>query len=444
MKTLEIPEKALSKDEILGKMKQMSNEDVKWHEGKAFGYVYHIDDEHSDFIKKCHNKFASTNALSPLAFPSLKRFESEIVSMTASMLGGDDEVVGNVTSCGTESILVALKTYRDWGNKKIKTDNPEIILPRSAHPAFDKGAHYFGLKIIHVDIRDDYRADPDAMQDAITDDTVMMMGSACDYPKGVVDPIEELAEIAQDHKIGFHVDSCLGGFMLPWLKKLGYPIPNFDLSVEGVTSISADCHKYGFGFKGSSTILFKDEDFQKYQYFATTEWPGGIYASPTMTGTRPGGVIAGTWAAMKSLGQDGYMKVAEKTMKTTQKLMNAVKSIPELHVFGEPDMTVFTFGSDDLNVYRLADLMQARGWILDKLQKPRCLHCIVNPNQFEVTDEFKTDLTACVEELRDNPRAKTEDGTAAMYGMMEKLPLRKLVKKKVIDFMIDQYKLDED
>ncbi|MHA1872385.1 MAG: aminotransferase class V-fold PLP-dependent enzyme, partial [Promethearchaeota archaeon] len=426
-------------------MKEASKKDVNWKEGKAFGYVYHLTDEHSEFLKKAHNMFASTNALSPLAFPSLRKFEAEIVSMTADMLNGTSEAVGNVTSCGTESILVAVQTYRNWGRRKKKIKEPEMILPRSAHPAFEKAAHYFGVKPVHIPLTEDYTADVEALKKAITKNTVLIVGSACDYPRGVVDPIKEMASIAQEHKIGFHTDSCLGGFMLPWLKKLGYDIPPFDFSVPGVTSMSADCHKYGFGFKGSSTIIFRDNSFQRDQIFAYTEWPGGVYASPTLTGTRPGGVIAGTWAAMKSLGEEGYLKMAKITMDTAQRMQKGINEIPELHVLGKPVMTVFSFGSDKINPYILGDAMQKKGWVLDRLQFPSCLHCIVNPHQAAIVDDFVEDLKESVEYVKKNPK-KDPEGTAGMYGLIAKIQFskltRKMVQNKVKDFLADQYKTD--
>ncbi|MHA1341114.1 MAG: pyridoxal phosphate-dependent decarboxylase family protein [Promethearchaeota archaeon] len=441
-KKIVIPKNGLSAEDVIQTLKEMSKNDIKWTEGKAFGYVYHIDDEQSRVMIEANNMFAGANALNPMAFPSLKQCEKEVISMTADMLNGDENVVGSLTSGGTESILMAVKTYRDWGRAKKKIKEPEIVLPISAHPAFDKAAHYFNVKLVKTPIRDDFRADVDAMRKAITKNTILVIGSACDYPKGVVDPIKEIAALAKEHKIGCHVDSCLGGFMLPWLKKLGYPIPDFDFSVDGVTSISADNHKYGFGYKGTSTILYKNKDLLKHQVFVYTEWPGGIYASTTMTGSRPGGAIAATWAVMKYLGEEGYLKAAKTTMETAQKLQKGINEIPELYVLGKPDMTVFAFGSDQLNVYKIADILQSQGWILDRLQRPRCLHCIINPDQAAVADEFLEKLRETVEHLKKQPREKVPDGTAAMYGMMERFPARGLIKKKVIDFLIDEYKSD--
>ncbi|MCP4764199.1 MAG: aspartate aminotransferase family protein, partial [archaeon] len=397
-KKVRIPEKGIPSKELLQNLSDFRDEDVNWKSGKAFGYVYHATDEIKELIRDSYDMFSSTNALNPMAFPSLKQFEAEIASMTADMLGGDTNAVGNVTSCGTESVILAVKTYWDWAHNKKGIKNPEMIVPESIHPSFNKGAHYFNVKTITIPLDDNFKLNVSDVENAINKNTMLIVGSACDYPRGMVDPIEKLAALAKDHKIGFHTDSCLGGFMLPWLKKLGYDIPEFDLSVDGVTSISADSHKYGYGAKGTSVLLFKDKSFQKHQYFCHLPWPGGVYAHPTMTGTRPGGVIAATWAAMRHIGEDGYLSLAKKAMETTQRLKDGINAIPEMHVLGKPDMTVFSFGSDTLNPYIIADAMQKRGWVLDRLQYPACLHVIVNPFHETVVDEFLTTLKEAVEE----------------------------------------------
>lgn len=440
-KPVAIPEKGCSSEEIMKVLGELGKNDVKWKNGRVFGYIYFIDDEHESVLEQVNNLYAVSNAMNPMAFPALRTCESEIISMTADMLNGDEEVVGSMTSGGTESLLMTIKTYRDYARKKEHKKKPRVVLATSAHPAFDKAGEYFDVEMVHVPIRDDYRADPEKMEKAIDKNTILLVGSACDYPKGVVDPIKELAEIAQDHKIGFHVDGCLGGFMLPWVKKLGYPIPEFDFSIPGVTSMSADTHKYGFGYKGSSVVLYRNEDLLKHQIFSYTEWPGGIYASQTMTGSRPGGTVAATWAAMKHMGQEGYLKMAKVTMETTKRLIEGINKIPGLKVLGKPDMTVFTFGSDEVNIYQVADKLQEQGWMLDRLQRPKCLHCIVGPNQASIVEEFLKDLEIAVDWVRKNPKEEIEGGTAATYGLMAKFPIRGVIKNEVKKFLINQYKL---
>ena len=293
-----LPTKRTPAEQVLDAMKEIREHDARWQEGKTWSLVYHAGDEVTELLKKAYTMFFSENGLNPTAFPSLKKFEAEVVSMAASLLGGDDETVGNMTSGGTESILMAVKTAREWARaNRPAITAPEMILPDTVHPAFEKAAHYFGLKPVRTAITPDFRADVGAAQDAVTPNTILLVGSAPSYPQGVVDPIAELAQIALEHDILFHVDACVGGFMLPFVRRLGYPVPDFDFRVAGVTSISADLHKYAYAAKGASVVLYKNNALRRHQYFVYTDWSGGIYASPTMTGTRPGGgdCAAGHW-----------------------------------------------------------------------------------------------------------------------------------------------------
>nr|MDO8114613.1 aspartate aminotransferase family protein [Candidatus Sigynarchaeota archaeon] len=439
-KTITIPDHGISRDVVLKEMESIRDSDAKWKDGKTFAYVYYAGEEHYEFLKKAHNLFFSENALSPMTFPSLKKFEAEVISMTADILGGDRKVFGNITTGGTESLLMAVKTYRDWAReKKPEIKEPEIVLPISAHPSFEKAAHYFGLVTKKVPWTSEYRCDVDAMKRAITENTIMLVGSAPEYPRGMIDPIKALGELAIEHDIGLHVDSCLGGFMLPFLKKLGYPIPDFDFSVPGVTSMSADLHKYGFAAKGASAVLYANEKLWKYQFFSTEDWPGGIYASPTMTGTRPGSSIAAAWATLKAMGEDGYMKYSKMAMDTAQQLQKGINKIPGFHVLGKPDMAVFSFTSEKINIYALGESMEKRGWVLDKLQDPPALHMIVNPLQGQIIDQFISDLRACVDHEKEHPTALTE-GMAALYGALATIP-KKDAKDTVLGVIADQYKV---
>ena len=437
-----LPIEGIAKNKLLEMMKEVRKEDVNWRDGKIWSLVYHASDEHSDLLKQVYNMFFSINALSPMAFPSLKKFESEVLSMTIDLLGGNRRSCGTLTSGGTESILMAVKTYRDWARDKFpKIKEPEMVLPSSAHPAFEKAAEYFDVKSIRVPVDDKtHRADVKAMKNKLTENTILIVGSACDYPRGVVDPITELGALAEERGIGMHVDACLGGFMLPFVRKLGYEIPDFDFTVSGVTSISADIHKYGYGAKGTSTILYRKEDLLRYQFSAFVDWSGGIYVSPSMRGTRSGGEIAAAWAALNVLGEKGYLKLAKLVMDTTEKLIDGIEQIPELYILGKPDMSVYSFTSDKLDMYYLADVMEKRGWHLDRLQFPNALHMIVNPHHSKVVESFLRDLSNSVEEVIKNPGKKAE-GSAALYGMIATLPDRGSVKNFVIDFLKDQYKV---
>jgi tyrosine decarboxylase MnfA len=437
-----LPENGIPEINLLEEMEEIRKDDINWRDGKVWSLVYHATDDHTEMLKKAYTMFFSKNALSPIAFPSLKKFEIEVISMAVDLFNGDKRCCGSMTSGGTESILMAVKTYRDWAKEKFpRITHPEMILPSSAHPAFDKGADYFNVKSIRIPVdKRTYRADVKAMENAITESTIFLVGSACDFPRGVVDPISELGTIAKDRDVGLHVDACLGGFMLPFVKKLGYIIPDFDFSVPGVTSISADLHKYGYAAKGASTILYRKERIWKHQFSVYTDWSGGIYISPSMRGTRPGGAIAAAWAAMKHLGMDGYLNLAKIVMNASRKLIEAINKIPELYIIGDPIMSVFSFTSDKIDVYYLGDLLDKKGWHLDRIQFPNALHMMVNPHHSEIADTFLKDLRETVKEVVKHPGEST-DGDAAIYGMVASLPDRDKVKDYIVNFLKSQYKI---
>ena len=471
-----LPRKGRSSNEVLDAMRDLKKEDVQWEDGRVWCLVFHAGDEISQFLKEAYTTYFSENALNPTAFPSLKRMENEVVSMATRLLGGNDYTVGNLTTGGTESILMAVKTAREWGRDRgIK--KPEMVVPNSAHPAFDKAAHYFDVKIARVPVDKDFKASVSAMRKAINKRTVLLVASAPQYPQGVVDPIQDIARLASKKGILCHVDACVGGMMLPFVRDLGYEVPPFDFSVPGVTSISADLHKYGYAAKGASLVMYNSPELRKYQYFAYTDWPGGIYVSPTMTGTRPGGAIAAAWAIMHRLGFEGYREIAQKVMQARDKIRDGINAIPGIRVPGTPHMSVMCIVSDraDVNIYEVGDNMSAKGWHMDRQQDPDSLHLTMNFGHIEAADEFLSDLEDAVAAARstyDPEAAKKErrrnmlmkgalkilpgpvatkatelgtkimgmDGglpsrTAAMYGMMASLPNRGDVESIVIDLL---------
>eukprot|EP01102_Stenamoeba_stenopodia_P021532 TRINITY_DN8701_c0_g1_i2.p1 TRINITY_DN8701_c0_g1~~TRINITY_DN8701_c0_g1_i2.p1 ORF type:complete len:383 (+),score=82.48 TRINITY_DN8701_c0_g1_i2:1-1149(+) len=356
---------------------------------------------------------------------------SDVYKRQASMLGGNNRTCGATTSGGTESILMALKAYRDQA-RELRPDikHPEVIVPVSAHAAFDKAGHYFGLKIVHTPLGPDYRANVDAIRKAINRNTILLVGSAPSFPQGTIDPIEDIAALARQHNLPLHVDACLGGFLLPWMQKLGYPIPNFDFRVPGVTSISADTHKYGYAAKGTSVLLFHNKDLRKHMYFVQTEWPGGIYASPGVAGSRPGGLIAACYAALLAVGQDGYMKHADAIAKASQKLVAGIKQIPGLEVLGDPKAMVVAFTTKDFDIFKMVDALKKDGWVLNVLQKPNSLHICLTQQHVDHIDELLRDLRAATELLRSNP-SLFKDGVAPVYGLATGLPERSVVKEVV-------------
>jgi glutamate/tyrosine decarboxylase-like PLP-dependent enzyme len=301
-----------------------------------------------------------------------------------------------MTSGGTESILMAVKTARDRGREEKGITQPEIVAPVSAHPAFAKAAKFLGLELKQIPLRGDLRADIDAAAKLITDKTVLVVGSAPNYPHGVIDPIPQLAALAAEHGISFHTDACVGGFLLPFLERLGHPVPPFDFRVPGVTTISADVHKYGYCTKGASVIAHCNRDTLKYQIFLYDQWPGGLYGSPAMAGARPAAPIAASWAVMQYLGEEGYMRLAKVILDTTKKLCAGIDAIPELHVWGKPDASLVAFGSETVDINAVGDVMDDKGWHLDRQVNPAALHMMVTPNHAKIADQFLADLREAV------------------------------------------------
>ncbi len=427
-------------DQVLDRMRQARGHDAKWHEGKVWSLVFFAGDEVLDLLEQAYTMFISENGLNPMAFPSLRKFETEVVGMTAGLLGGNDKTVGNMTSGGTESILMAVKTARDWARaERPAVAAPEMVLPSTAHPAFHKAGHYFGVKPVVVPVGSDYRADVTAAGAAITRNTILVVGSAPAYPHGVVDPIADLARVAQERGLLCHVDACVGGFFLPFARKLGYPVPEFDFGVPGVTSMSADLHKYAYGAKGASVILYHDRSLRRHQFHVYTDWPGGIYASPSMTGTRPGGAIAAAWAVLHYLGEEGYLALADRVMRTAKKLQGGIRAIPELRILGEPVMSILAMASDKVNVYEIGDEMALRGWRLDRQQRPASLHMTITPAHVEVADQFLDDLrqaTAAVGRGHAETREAGSGGRpAAMYGISGDLAGRGDPREEIMDLM---------
>ncbi|XP_042431427.1 sphingosine-1-phosphate lyase-like isoform X2 [Zingiber officinale] len=416
----ELPNIGLSRATI-HELEDARNKDVAW-QGKCSGTV-----------------FSHTNPLHQDVFQSVARFEAEVVAMTAALLGSKEkifggQICGNMTSGGTESILLAVKTSRDYMKAKKGITEPEMIIAGSAHSAYDKAAQYFKIKLWRVPVNKDYVADSKRIRQYINRNTIMIVGSAPGFPHGVIDPIEELGELATKYDICLHVDLCLGGFVLPFARKLGYPIPPFDFTVKGVTSISTDVHKYGLGPKGTSVVLYRNREIRKHQFVAVTEWSGGLYVSPTIAGSRPGGLIAGAWAAMMSLGLNGYLENTRQIMEVSKKIEKGIKEIPELFVVGHPQMTVIAFGSNDVNIFEVNDIMTLKGWHLNALQRPNSIHICVTLQHLNVLEDFLRDLRESVKTVKQNP-GPVEGGFAPLYGAAGKMPDRGIVQDLIVEFM---------
>ncbi len=434
-----LPEAGCGREEILREMEKLKSvEEARWKEGKVSGAVYHGDSGHVDFLNQVYALNSQSNPLHADVWPSTTKFEAEIVAMTANMLGADADsrhgVCGTVTSGGTESILVAMKTYRDWARETKGITAPEMIAPDTAHAAFDKAAQYFGIKIIRIPVGLDFRADVAATRKAITANTIVLIGSAPPFPHGLVDPIEELSELARAQGLGFHTDGCLGGFLLPWAEKLGYPVPRFDFRLPGVTSISADTHKYGYAAKGTSVVLYRNADLRHFQYYTTTDWPGGLYFSPTLAGSRPGGLSAACWAAMVTMGESGYLRAARAILETAATIKQGLREIPELQLIGDP-LFVIAFRSETLDIFQVMETMTRKGWGLNGLHSPPAVHICVTLRHTQpgLAQRFIADLKEAVAYVTGHPDAPA--GVGPVYGMASVVELRGMVTELLRMYM---------
>lgn len=391
--------------------------DASWKNGRTWSLVYYAGKKHTEQLLDVYKRFYAENALSPGAFPSLAKFEREVVKIMADLLDGSGKATGTMTSGGTESILLAVKTHRDWfRSKHPKVRRPQMIIPASAHPAFYKAAHYFDLEPVTVALNSAFRLDAADVASAITKDTALLVASAPSYPYGMVDPIVELGALAQKHGIGLHVDACLGGAFLPFMRKLGIATPDFDFSVPGVTSISADLHKYGFATKGTSVVLYRDAALRRFQFFAKPDWLGGAYASPAMLGTRPGGGIAAAWAALMLLGESGYLDLVKKTLKYRDQLFAGIRSVDGLEIVGKPDMSVFCFTSKVYDIFSIAAKLEKKGWRIDRQKNPPSIHMIVTVNHGKAVKDFVRDLKSVVAKEKKGTNA-SNNSSVGLYGV---------------------------
>ena len=411
-----MPSEGRDRGAILAELAQMATEeDASWESGKVSGSMYCGDRDHYAFMTEAFSLYGHMNALQRDVCPSATRFEGEIIAMTLDMLNADavtdSTPVGLVSSGGSGSILHAVLAYRERG-RALGITRPNFVKPETAHPAFDKACHLLDVEIrpTAIDQRT-AQADLSALAAAIDDQTIAMVGSACNYGYGTVDPIPEMSALAVQRSVGLHVDGCLGGFILPWGQELGLDIPVFDFRLPGVTTISADTHKYGYGFKGTSVLSFRDQALRNGQYFFMSDWTGGKYCSPGIDGSRSSGLLAATWAAMVATGAEGYLRYARQIFDTSFAMQDAVTSHSELRLIGEPTF-LFAIASDELDIYLVNDSLKSRGWRMNGLQYPDAIHMAVTRPQTQdgVVEAWADDLAAAVE------YAKAHHGEAPMSG----------------------------
>lgn len=430
----QLPSEGLSCDAIRQRLNHKAAKDLHITEGssKVSGALYMAGQEHLELLLEAYGIYSHTNPLHTDVWPSMRQLESDVIAMTASMLGGgvkgNPHVCGAMTGGGSESILTMMKASRDYARHVRGIRQPEMIIGDSAHAAYFKGAEYFKIRLVMVPVGPDYRLSGKAVRKAVTRNTILVIASAPGFPHGVVDHVVDIAKVTRRYNLLLHVDACLGGFVLPFARKLGYPIPPFDFSVEGVTSMSVDTHKFGMAHKGTSVILYHSKQLRQYQYTKITEWTGGLYISPGFAGSRSGALIATAWASLVHMGQQGFMDVTQKLMQAASEFAEGVKKIDGLEVVGKPDMCVVAIKSTSkqLNIYKVNDLMSQRGWHLNALQFPSSVHMCFTAQHTKVVPELLQDLQDSVAALKRDPNC-VKDGKAPVYGMANINPDRAMV-----------------
>lgn len=419
---MRIPEKGWSRGQVFERLESYREGDMPWRDGRTWAYVYDPGREAEGVIKDAFASYLTENGLDPTVFPSALRMENEVVAMAASHLNGDAEVAGSFTSGGTESIILTVKAARDHAREKRPgVTRPEILLPETAHASFQKAAHYLGVHPVIVPVDPEtFRADPAALRDAVTDQTILMVGSAISYAHGVVDPIREMGELALERGLLLHVDGCMGGFLLPYFRRLGAEVPDFDFRVPGVTSISMDLHKYAFAAKGASIILYRDKALRKYQMYACSNWTGYTVINPTVQSTKSAGPVAAAWAALHFIGDDGYLEITRKVRDATRLIVAGVEAIPEMRVLGRPDMNLLAFASDSVSVFHVVDEMKERGWYVQPQlaygSSPENIHLSINPESVKWVDDLLADLRACTAAAKALPSGELAGKIRETFG----------------------------
>ncbi len=403
----QMPELGQSWDTLQARLHQLSVEDADWRANRLGVFVFDPGPEVLQVAQDAYGIFISENGLGATsAFPSLEQMENDVVSMGLNLLNAPESACGNMTSGGTESIFLAVKTCREQARAQGKdTRDAEILMPRSAHLAFDKAAHYLDLKVVRIPVRSDFLADISAIQNAITNRTLMLIGSAPCFPYGMIDPLPELNDLALSNNIWLHVDACVGGYFAPFARMNGANLTTFDFELDGVRSISADLHKYGYSAKGASTLFHRTEEQRKHQLFSSSDWACGEFGTPTLAGTRPGGAIASAWAVMNFLGTQGYRKKTETVIRTRLRLQHGIESIDGMEILGDPQLGLLIYRSVDVDTRAIHHEMMQRGWFSPLLCEPDAIHLMLSPGHQNVVDEYLQDLKISIETVHLNPNA---------------------------------------
>jgi sphinganine-1-phosphate aldolase len=389
--------------QVKSELSRAKDKDVDWRSGKLPAYIYYLDDALHEVVTSAYQMYFSENALGRRAFPSVDRLEREVVEMGLDLFNAGEGGAGSFTSGGTESIFLAVKTARDFAvATRPGLERPNIVLPYSGHAAFNKSGHYLGLEVRRASLTADLRGDVDAMRALVDDNTVLLVGSAPSYPHGRFDDISAFGALALEKDVLLHVDACFGGFVSPFAADVGYDIPPFDFRVPGVTSLSADLHKYGFAAKGASLLMYRNADLKRHQIFEFAGWARGIYSTETFSGSRPAGSVAAAWAVVNYLGREGYGNIARLLLGTRDKLIVGIRQIEELELFEpvEHCIVLYRSRSPDVDTNAVAQLMGERGWFVGRTDHPAAICIAMNPKLAPVIDIYLEDLRKCVDEAR--------------------------------------------
>lgn len=421
---MRIPDKGRSHAEVMAMLDAYGEKDLPWREGGTFAYVYEAGREVEALVKDAYMRFLTENALDPTVYPSLLRFENDIVAMAIDHLRGGPDCVGNFTSGGTESCLLAVKTARDYARAVRGIAEPELVLPVTAHACFQKAAQYFDMKmrLVPVDPQS-WKVRPEDMAAAINDNTILLVGSACQYAHGVIDPIPELGALALERELLLHVDGCIGGFVLPYFRRLGAQVTDFDFSVPGVTSISMDFHKYAYAAKGASVVLYRSKELRRHQIFTAATWTGYSVINPTIQSTKSGGPLAACWALLNFLGDEGYLRFAERKLTATRAIADMIRAHPDVRLMAEPESTLIAFTSDRFSIFPIVDAMRRRGWFvqpqLGYMGSKENIHLSIDQSTVDVLDRFLPDLDAAIAEAKGLNEEAIPEPVRAMLGALE-------------------------
>jgi glutamate/tyrosine decarboxylase-like PLP-dependent enzyme len=421
---MRIPAEGTSIEAVMAMLEAAGAGDLPWREGKTFAYVYEGGRDVEEVGKRAYMRYLTENALDPTVYPSLLKFETEIVAMAIAHLRGDGACVGNFTSGGTESCLLAVKTARDHARRVRGIAEPHMVLPVTAHAAFQKAAHYFDMAMTLVPVAPaTFKVRLEDMEAAIRPETALLVASACQYAHGVVDPVPEIAALAERRGLLLHVDACIGGFILPYFRRLGAPVTDFDFAVPGVTSISMDFHKYAYAPKGASVILHRSKELRRHQIFTAATWTGYSVINPTIQSTKTGGPLAATWALLHYLGDAGYLRFAERTLQATRAIADAIRAMPGVRLLAEPESCLIAFTADDFPVFPIVDAMRRRGWFvqpqLGYMGSSANIHLSIDQATLDLVPQFLPDLEAAIAEARGSNEARLPDALRAMLGALD-------------------------